>query len=92
MADVDSRSADETEQFMDGTFIRRAVRGQVILLACVAGLTVAASRVTGLRRQMLVACALTLGAGTAWSAYLTLGLEQVRRVIRQSTAPDRLVR
>jgi len=77
---------------MDGTFIRRAVRGQVILLACAGGLALAASRVTGLRRRMLVALALTLGAGTAWSAYLTGGLAQVRRVIRQIAPADGRVR
>src|SRR5438270_10412 len=63
MADADSRTADETEQFLDGTLIRRAVRSQVILLACAGGLVLAASRVTGLPRRMLVACALTVGAG-----------------------------
>jgi hypothetical protein len=88
MADADSRAADETAQFMDGTFIRRAVRGQVILLACAGGLALAASRVAGLRRRMLVACALTLGALTAWSAYVALGLAQVRRVVRRLTPAD----
>lgn len=90
MADVDSRAADETEQFLDGTFIHRAVRSQVILLACAGGLALAAGTTTGLRRRMLLACAVTLGAGTAWSAYLTLGLAQVRRVVRHITPADGL--
>lgn len=77
---------------MDGTFIRRAVRGQVIVLACAGGLALAASRFAGVRRHMLVACALTLTAGTAWSAYLTLGLAQVRRVVRQIKPSDGFVR
>jgi hypothetical protein len=42
---------------------------------------------------MLVACAVTnIGAGIAGSAYLTLGLAQVRRVVRQITPADGLAR
>lgn len=92
MADARSWVEGETEQFMDGTLIRRAARSQVILLICAVGLALASSRFTGLRRRLIVVGSLILGAGTAWSASLTFGLEQVRRIMRQIRPADGLVR
>jgi drug/metabolite transporter (DMT)-like permease len=84
---VDRPVEDESEEFVDGTFFRRALRSQLVLGAIVVGFGVAALMTSGLPRLGLAAVAVILAAMLVWSGILTYATLLVRKLVHRHLPP-----